>query len=75
MQKSIERKSEDFFSFMVHTSAMNSLSIESELGILKRVIIHTPGPEIEAMTPGDAEKDLYNDIIPLDSVLVRVSFS
>ena len=48
---------------------MNSLSIESEIGILKRVIIHTPGPEIEAMTPNEAEKDLYNDIIPLDSVL------
>jgi len=48
---------------------MNSLSIESEIGTLKRVIIHTPGPEIEAMTPGEAEKDLYNDIIPLGSVL------
>ena len=48
---------------------MRSLAIESEIGALRRVIIHTPGAEIEAMTPGEAEKDLYNDIIPLGSVL------
>ncbi|MDP2792232.1 MAG: arginine deiminase family protein [Rectinemataceae bacterium] len=48
---------------------MKSLAIESEIGILKRVILHTPGPEIEAMTPGEAEKDLYNDILPLSAVL------
>jgi len=48
---------------------MRSLSIESEIGALRRVILHTPGQEIEAMTPGEAEKDLYNDIIPLGSVL------
>jgi len=54
---------------MMHTSLMRSLSIESEIGALRRVILHTPGQEIEAMTPGEAEKDLYNDIIPLGSVL------
>jgi len=53
----------------VHTSLMKSLAIDSEIGNLRRVILHTPGPEIEAMTPGEAEKDLYNDIIPLSSVL------
>lgn len=48
---------------------MKQLAIESEIGTLKRVILHTPGPEIEAMIPSEAEQDLYNDIIPLPSVL------
>lgn len=47
---------------------MSSVRIDSEIGRLKRVIIHNPGPEIEAMTPREAERDLYNDIIPLASV-------
>lgn len=48
---------------------MERLSITSEIGVLKRVILHTPGAEIEAMTPREAEQDLYNDIIPLQAVL------
>ncbi|TXT43968.1 MAG: hypothetical protein FD137_1693 [Spirochaetes bacterium] len=48
---------------------MEALAIESEIGRLKRVVLHTPGEEIEAMTPEEAERDLYNDIIPLESVL------
>lgn len=48
---------------------MASLAINSEIGTLRRVILHSPGPEIEAMTPDEAEKDLYNDIIPLGAVL------
>ncbi len=47
---------------------MSGLNITSEIGTLKRVILHTPGPEIEAMTPREAEQDLYNDIIPLEAV-------
>lgn len=47
---------------------MSSLNITSEIGILKRVILHSPGPEIEAMTPDEAVQDLYNDIIPLSAV-------
>jgi arginine deiminase len=48
---------------------VGTLSIYSEIGRLRRVIIHSPGSEIEAMTPEEAERDLYNDIIPLESVL------
>lgn len=48
---------------------MERLRIDSEIGTLKRVILHSPGLEVESMTPDEAEKDLYNDIIPLDSVL------
>ena len=44
---------------------MNQLAINSEIGRLRKVILHTPGLEIESMTPREAEKDLYNDIIPL----------
>ncbi|MBP7263661.1 MAG: hypothetical protein KBB32_05755 [Spirochaetia bacterium] len=47
---------------------MPKLNVTSEIGTLKRVIIHTPGYEIEAMTPKEAERDLYNDIIPLEAV-------
>ncbi|MCE5255886.1 MAG: hypothetical protein LLF89_03475 [Spirochaetaceae bacterium] len=48
---------------------MNHLAINSEIGRLRRVILHSPGPEIESMTPREAEQDLYNDIIPLQAVL------
>ncbi|TFG85259.1 MAG: hypothetical protein E4H20_00725 [Spirochaetales bacterium] len=44
------------------------LNIHSETGRLRRVIVHTPGPEVEAMRPSKAEEDLYNDIIPMDIV-------
>jgi arginine deiminase len=47
---------------------MASLNITSEIGELKRVIVHSPGPEVEAMTPKEAEADLYNDIIPLKAM-------
>lgn len=47
---------------------MPGLNISSEIGTLKRVILHGPGPEVEAMTPNEAAQDLYNDIIPLQAV-------
>jgi len=42
--------------------------IDSEIGELEEVIIHTPGQEIEVITPLTAEKLLYNDILPLSAV-------
>jgi len=44
------------------------LKIHSETGRLLRVIVHTPGEEVEAMRPSRAEEELYNDIIPLEVV-------
>ena len=44
------------------------VSIKSETGKLEKVIIHSPGPEIQDMTPKMAEQLLYNDIIPLSVV-------
>lgn len=42
--------------------------VDSEIGTLEEVIIHTPGHEIEVITPESAKKLLYNDIIPLNTV-------
>ncbi|MCD6112950.1 MAG: arginine deiminase [Bacteroidales bacterium] len=39
--------------------------INSEIGELEGVIIHTPSHEIENMTPGNAERALYSDILNL----------
>ena len=35
----------------------------SEIGRLNAVLLHTPGPEIEAMTPQNANEALYSDIL------------
>ena len=45
-----------------------ALWVDSEIGKLKKVVIHSPGCEIEVMTPEAAEQVLYNDIIPLQVV-------
>jgi len=39
--------------------------INSEFGKLEGVIIHTPGAEVENMTPQNAERALYSDILNL----------
>lgn len=38
-------------------------NVYSEIGELEGVIIHTPGREVENMTPRNAEKALYSDIL------------
>ena len=42
-----------------------SLNIQSEIGELEGVILHTPGAEVENMTPGTAQRALYSDILNL----------
>ena len=44
---------------------MNDINIKSETGLLKAVLIHEPGPEVESMTPATAERALYSDILNL----------
>ena len=44
------------------------IAINSEIGNLEGVIIHTPGSEVENMTPGNAERALYSDILNLSVV-------
>ncbi len=41
------------------------VNINSEIGELQGVIIHHPGSEIENMTPQNAERALYSDILNL----------
>ncbi|MFW6202384.1 MAG: arginine deiminase family protein [Gemmatimonadota bacterium] len=38
----------------------------SEIGALRRVVCHTPGPELLAVTPSTREAFLYDDIIDLE---------
>lgn len=40
--------------------------VYSEIGDLEAVVVHTPGPEVENMTPGNAERALYSDILNLN---------
>ena len=42
------------------------INVKSEVGELEDVIIHTPGAEVENMTPQNAQRALYSDILNLD---------
>ncbi|MEN8155398.1 MAG: arginine deiminase family protein [Bacteroidota bacterium] len=44
---------------------MSPIKIDSEIGTLQGVILHPPGPEVENMTPKNAERALYSDILNL----------
>lgn len=41
------------------------ISVSSEFGSLEGVIIHSPGAEVENMTPENAQRALYSDILNL----------
>ena len=47
------------------------VNIRSEVGILETVILHTPGAEVENMTPETAERALYSDILNLNIALAE----
>lgn len=42
-----------------------SLSVQSEIGTLEAVLVHYPGAEVENMTPRNAQRALYSDILNL----------
>jgi len=42
------------------------VDVTSEIGQLQTVLVHTPGVELEAVTPGNREDYLYDDIIDLE---------
>ncbi len=44
---------------------MSRIHVHSEIGSLEGVILHPPGPEVENMTPKNAERALYSDILNL----------
>lgn len=41
------------------------VNVQSEIGRLRGVILHTPGDEVENMTPRNAQRALYSDILNL----------
>jgi arginine deiminase len=41
------------------------LNVQSEIGELEAVVLHTPGAEVENMTPKMAQRALYSDILNL----------
>lgn len=45
------------------------INIHSEIGKLEGVIVHVPGAEVENMTPENAERALYSDILNLSIAL------
>ena len=45
---------------------MPLVRVASEIGALKGVLIHSPGPELEAVTPANREDFLYDDLIGLE---------
>ncbi len=47
---------------------MQNVRVCSEVGVLEKVVIHSPGKEIEVMTPETANEVLYNDILTLPVV-------
>ena len=49
------------------------VDIRSEIGELESVILHTPGAEVENMTPENAERALYSDILNLNIGLSEYS--
>ncbi|PYO72634.1 MAG: hypothetical protein DMD67_16735 [Gemmatimonadetes bacterium] len=45
---------------------MARVHVTSEIGPLRAVLVHTPGRELVAVTPGNREDYLYDDIIDLE---------
>lgn len=41
------------------------VDVSSEIGLLEGVVIHSPGHEVENMTPENAQRALYSDILNL----------
>jgi len=44
---------------------MSAIQVYSETGTLEGVLLHPPGPEVENMSPRNAERALYSDILNL----------
>ncbi len=45
--------------------SQTTLNVQSEVGKLEAVLTHYPGPEVENMTPRNAQRALYSDILNL----------
>ncbi|MHC1780127.1 MAG: arginine deiminase family protein [Bacteroidales bacterium] len=47
------------------TENLVTIDVKSEIGKLEAVLLHTPGAEVENMTPRNAQRALYSDILNL----------
>lgn len=45
------------------------IHVKSEIGTLKRVMLHRPGQELEHLVPGELERLLFDDIPYLLSLI------
>lgn len=50
---------------MIAQQSRFEVKVSSEIAPIEGIILHTPGLEIENMTPGNAERALYSDILNL----------
>ncbi len=48
-----------------------NIGLDSEIGALQTVVVHTPGEEMENMTPATAAEVLYDDILSLPLALAE----
>ena len=46
--------------------ARYDVNVHSEFGELECVVVHTPGAEVENMSPDTVKEALYNDILNLE---------
>lgn len=58
----------------MQSSQKIKIDVTSEIGDLEGVIIHTPGQEVEEMTPENAERALYSDILNLSVAANEYSY-
>ncbi len=58
----------------MHTDQKLQIDVCSEFGQLEAVVVHTPGQEVEEMTPENAERALYSDILNLSVAGNEYSF-
>jgi arginine deiminase len=61
-------------SIVMVLSGKIKVDVCSEFGQLEGVIVHTPGFEVEEMTPENAERALYSDILNLSVAANEYSF-
>src|ERR687887_1468235 len=46
-----------------HRAAPARLGVDSEVGVLRRVILHRPGRELERLTPTNKDELLFDDVL------------
>ena len=57
----------DICTIFIHMSEKTiNINVNSEIGKLEAVIVHTPGQEVENMTPENIKQALYGDILNLN---------